>query len=61
VRETIESIAVAVVLAFLFRAFVAEAFVIPTGSMAPTLQGRHMDVVCEKCQLSVPDGCQFGE
>ena len=48
-RETIESVVVAVVLAFLFRAFVAEAFVIPTGSMAPTLQGRHMDVVCPQC------------
>jgi signal peptidase I len=48
-RETVESIAVAVILAFLFRAFVAEAFVIPTGSMAPTLQGRHLDVACSKC------------
>lgn len=48
-RETIESIVVAVILAFLFRAFIAEAFVIPTGSMAPTLQGRHMDVACEEC------------
>lgn len=48
-RETIESVIVAVILAFLFRAFVAEAFVIPTGSMAPTLQGRHMDVVCPQC------------
>ncbi len=49
VRETIESIAVAVVLAFLFRAFVAEAFVIPTGSMAPTLMGAHKDVECPEC------------
>ena len=48
-RETVESIVVAVILAFLFRAFIAEAFVIPTGSMAPTLQGRHMDVRCDKC------------
>jgi signal peptidase I len=53
IRETIESIAVAVILAFLFRGFVAEAFVIPTGSMAPTLQGRHMDVTCAKC------GCPY--
>jgi signal peptidase I len=48
-RETVESIAMAVILALLFRGFVAEAFVIPTGSMAPTLQGRHKDVWCPKC------------
>ncbi len=48
-RETVESIAVAFVLAFLFRTFEAEAFVIPTGSMAPTLQGRHKDLVCPEC------------
>ena len=40
VRETIESIIIAFVLAFVFRAFVVEAFVIPTGSMAPTLLGQ---------------------
>ena len=49
VRETIESIIVAVVLALMFRAYEAEAFIIPTGSMAPTLQGQHMDVVCDQC------------
>ena len=59
IRETIESIAVAVVLAFLFRAFVAEAFVIPTGSMAPTLQGRHMDVVCQKCSYQYRTGASL--
>ena len=48
-RETIESIVVAFVLAFLFRTFEAEAFVIPTGSMAPTLYGQHRDVHCAKC------------
>ncbi len=48
-RETVESIVVAFILAFLFRAFVAEAFVIPTGSMAPTLMGVHKDIVCEHC------------
>ena len=41
--------AIAFILAFLFRTFEAEAFVIPTGSMAPTLMGRHKDLKCEKC------------
>lgn len=48
-RETVESIVVAFVLAFLFRGFEAEAFVIPTGSMAPTLYGRHKETDCEQC------------
>jgi signal peptidase I len=48
-RETVESVVIAFILAFLFRTFEAEAFVIPTGSMAPTLMGRHKDVVCPHC------------
>jgi signal peptidase I len=48
-RETVESIVIAIILAFMFRAFEAEAFVIPTGSMADTLMGRHMDVQCPEC------------
>ena len=50
-RETIESVVVAFILAFLFRTFEAEAFVIPTGSMAPTLYGRHKEIECEKCGI----------
>src|SRR5882672_3779829 len=49
VKETIESILVAFILAFVFRAFVVEAFVIPSGSMAPTLLGGHMRFRCEEC------------
>src|SRR6185436_6281157 len=49
VRETVESIVIAFVLAFLFRTFEAEAFVIPTGSMAPTLMGAHKDLNCPEC------------
>ncbi len=52
IRETVESIVIAFVLAFLFRTFEAEAFVIPTGSMAPTLQGRHKDIQCPQCGYS---------
>jgi signal peptidase I len=49
VKDTIESILVAFILAFVFRAFVVEAFVIPTGSMAPTLLGAHMRYHCADC------------
>jgi signal peptidase I len=59
IREAVESVVIAFVLAFLFRTFEAEAFVIPTGSMAPTLMGRHKDLHCPKCgspyQLSASD------
>lgn len=48
-RETIDALVVAFVLAFMIRTFQAEQFVIPTGSMAPTLMGRHMDVDCAEC------------
>jgi signal peptidase I len=49
IRETIESVVVAFILAFLFRTFAAEPFVIPTGSMAPTLMGAHKDITCPQC------------
>ena len=60
-RETVESIVVAFTLALLFRAFEAEAFVIPTGSMAPTLMGRHKDLVCESCGLDYRVGASAEE
>ncbi len=40
--ETLQSLVVAFVLAMVFRGFVVEGFVIPTGSMAPTLLGQHL-------------------
>lgn len=49
IRETVESIWIAVVLAFVLRAFVLEAFVIPTGSMAPRLMGQHWQFDCPAC------------
>ncbi len=49
VRNTVESTWVAIVLAFVLRAFLFEAFVIPTGSMAPRLMGEHWDLVCPAC------------
>ncbi|MCY3006987.1 MAG: signal peptidase I [Planctomycetota bacterium] len=55
-RETIESLAVAFILALLFKSFVADAFIIPTGSMAPTLMGAHKDVQCEHCGYQYQSG-----
>ncbi len=52
IKETLEAILVAFILAFIFRAFVIEAFVIPTGSMAPTLMGAHMRFRCPDCGYS---------
>lgn len=49
IRETLEQIVIAFVLAFIFRAFVVEAFIIPTGSMAPTLLGQHSRLMCGQC------------
>lgn len=43
----------ALALAFVFRAFFVEPFIIPTGSMAPALLGDHWTVVCTAC------GAQF--
>ncbi|MCA9217533.1 MAG: signal peptidase I [Planctomycetales bacterium] len=59
-REGFESIVVAIILAFLFRAFEAEAFVIPTGSMASTLRGRHKDIVCPQCGDNYQAGDSVG-
>ncbi|MCY2965847.1 MAG: signal peptidase I, partial [Planctomycetota bacterium] len=59
-RETVESIVIAFILAFLFRTFEAEAFVIPTGSMAPTLFGQHRDVTCESCGTRFSVGANVG-
>jgi signal peptidase I len=39
--ETITTVIISLTLAFVARGFVIEAFVIPTGSMAPTLLGAH--------------------
>ena len=49
IRDTVESIWVAIVVALVLRAFLIEAFVIPTGSMAPGLMGEHWDLSCPAC------------
>jgi len=49
IANTFEWLITAFILAFVFRAFVMEAFRIPTGSMADTLMGAHFRLGCRQC------------
>jgi len=49
VIESIQTVLTALMLAFAFRAFFVEAFIIPTGSMAESLLGQHGTMVCRSC------------
>jgi signal peptidase I len=53
-REVVETVVFVVVLVLLLKSFAAEAFVIPTGSMAETLYGYQLDVTCPKCGYEFP-------
>src|SRR3974377_57599 len=57
VRELVECVVFVVVLVLLLKSFVAEAFVIPTGSMAETLLGYQKDVTCPVCNYEFPINC----
>ncbi len=48
-RELIETVVFVVVLVLMLKTFLAEAFVIPTGSMADTLMGYHHKITCQQC------------
>ena len=49
IANTFEWLITAFILAFLVRAFILEAFRIPTGSMADTLKGDHFRLRCQQC------------
>jgi hypothetical protein len=53
-REVVETIVFVIVLVLTLKTFVAEAFVIPTGSMATTLLGYHRNVTCPECGYTFP-------
>lgn len=56
VVELTQTVLTALILAFAFRAFFIEAFIIPTGSMAPALLGAHGTLVCPVCGLEFDFG-----
>ena len=48
-RSTAEFLIVLMLGILVARAFAAEAYIVPTGSMAPTLLGMHRDILCTNC------------
>ena len=56
-REALDTIVTVVVVVLLLRTYVAEAFMIPTGSMATTLYGYQKQVVCPECRFPFPVNC----
>jgi signal peptidase I len=56
-REVVETVVFVVVLVLLLKTFVAEAFVIPTGSMAETLLGYQKWATCPECGEEFPVNC----
>ena len=50
-RQTVEFLLLLGIGILLLRTFAAEAYVVPTGSMAPTLLGLHKELTCPNCQF----------
>ena len=51
IRQTVELMVVLCLCVLLVRTFSAEAYVVPTGSMAPTLLGLHREITCPNCSF----------
>jgi len=51
VRQTVELMVLLLLCVLLVRTFSAEAYVVPTGSMAPTLLGLHRELTCPNCRF----------
>ncbi len=50
-RQTVEFLVMLGIGILLLRTFAAEAYVVPTGSMAPTLLGFHKELTCPNCKF----------
>ncbi len=49
IPEIVQTVFTGLILAFIFRAFLVEPFIIPTGSMADALLGAHARLTCPAC------------
>ena len=56
ILSLLESLTLAFTLALIIRGFVVEAFVIPTGSMAESLMGKHTETICKTCRYTYTTG-----
>ena len=59
--ENLRELVFAAILYLLIRQFALEAFVIPTGSMAPTLLGNHVQTACTRCERRLQVGPRGGD
>src|SRR3954464_13495848 len=63
-RQAAEFLLVLCLSVLLFRTFAAEAYIVPTGSMAPTLLGNHRELTCPNCgyrfTMGLDDGNRSG-
>jgi len=59
-RQAVELLVVLALGVLLARNFSAEAYVVPTGSMAPTLLGQHHEIQCTNCRFVYVMGSDEG-
>ena len=57
-RSALELLVGLAIAVLLVRAFIAEAFLVPSGSMAPTLLGFHQDIDCPVCGRRIQVGLE---
>jgi len=57
-RRLLEVLVVLIVAVVITRAFIAEAYIVPTGSMAPALAGNHKTTTCPCCGYPIMVGHQ---
>ncbi len=55
-RQVVEFLTLLAIGIVFARSFAAEAYIVPTGSMATTLLGMHRDLLCPNCGLTFPFG-----
>lgn len=61
IAETFQWLLIALILALFFRAFIMEAYRIPTGSMATNLKGAHFRLCCPQCGYRFDHGFDSGD